>query len=171
MRAGPDTFFRVIRPVATLSLLVVVCLSVAADGGAEAPEVGAAPPEPMRDAHDLFTHRCARCHDGDGTGASLRTTLRALPDFTSVRWHQAHPTAQLEVSILDGKGTHMPAFSGRITRRQARALADYIRNCAPLAEVPDSDQAARDFNNRFRDLQVEFERLRKQFQELRSAAE
>jgi mono/diheme cytochrome c family protein len=144
----------------------ISCLHAIAGDGAETPAANRPAPAGLRAASELFERRCARCHDGDGTGHSLRGTLRTLPDFTSVPWQHERPTAQLEISILDGKGTHMPAFSDRITRKQARALADYVRKFAPLPESANAEQSAYEFQQQFRDLQIEFERLRKRFHDL-----
>jgi cytochrome c553 len=118
-------------------------------------------------AGDLFTKQCARCHNEDGTGVGARKTLPTIPDFTSVCWQQKRSTAQLVASVLEGKGTHMPSFAGKITSEDARQLAAHIRAFNPARPSESEAQASCDFQTRFRELQEEFERLRKQFQDLR----
>jgi cytochrome c oxidase cbb3-type subunit 3 len=86
-----------------------------------------------------------------------------LPDFTLRAWQSGKDSTQLAVSILDGKGTLMPAWRGKLTPEQARDLAAYVRAFGPAdllaAEVPPSE-----FGNRFREL-------RKQWLELDQAAQ
>lgn len=116
-------------------------------------------------ASSLFLWRCARCHDEDGTGSVLRSTIGGLPNFADLPWQRQRSDAQLVVTILEGKGTRMPAFGGRLSRAEARALVGHIRNLAPDPMV-DTGEPARDFQTQFQALQEEFERLRKHFHDL-----
>jgi hypothetical protein len=59
----------------------------------------------------------------------------------------------------------MPAFGGRITRKQARDLVAYIRSLGAPAIKAAADHE-NSFDVQFRELQEEFERLRKQFKDL-----
>src|SRR5262249_19473188 len=139
-------------------------------------------PLPPKSIRRLFESRCLRCHDEDGSGRELRPTLPSVPDFTSPRWHKRRSTAQLAVAILDGKGTRMPAFAGKITQEQARDLAAYIRAmggqrldvskkqpraAVKTTRVKKSVAPEDDFDQRLRKLQDEFEQLRKQLRELK----
>jgi mono/diheme cytochrome c family protein len=117
-----------------------------------------------RKASELFAARCARCHDDNGTGKALRQLTPALPDFSSVRWHRQRSNAQLVVSILEGRGTQMPAFADRVTTGEARDLAEYVRTFAGYSGAGEKSEA--DVYERFRELQEEYERLRKQFYDL-----
>jgi mono/diheme cytochrome c family protein len=138
---------------------------------------------PHKTVARLFEKRCLRCHDGDGSGREMRRTLPDVPDFTNPRWQRERNTTQLVVGILDGKGTRMPAFAGKVSQEQARDLAAYIRSLGAArargarkpAKMATQKTAVRknaaektedDFDGRFRQLQKEFEQLRKQLQEL-----
>jgi mono/diheme cytochrome c family protein len=135
-------------------------------------------PMPHKSALRLYEKRCLRCHDEDGRGREMRRSLPDVPDFTKSRWQKAHSTADLVVGILEGKGTGMPAFGGKITEEEARDLAAYIRSLGPRpakvtrvrAKVAATKTAPKltegDFEKRFRQLEEEFNRLRKQLQEL-----
>jgi mono/diheme cytochrome c family protein len=115
----------------------------------------------------VLQQRCARCHDADGTGRSSRGNLSEIPDFRSHKWQTSRSDAQLRVSILDGKGSHMPAFRGKISDDEARRLVSTIRSLDPTpAARAMADGPADDFERRFRQLQEELNELKKQFREL-----
>jgi mono/diheme cytochrome c family protein len=50
-----------------------------------------------------------------------------IPDFTSRAWQEQRGDAQLAVSILDGRGTLMPAYRDRISGEKVRDLVTYVR--------------------------------------------
>ena len=88
-----------------------------------------------------------------------------IPDFTSRTWQEEVSTPQLAVGILEGKGTLMPAFRGRVDDDQARDLASYIRDFGP-ARAATPVAPASDFDRRFRELQEQWNELQRQLQEL-----
>jgi mono/diheme cytochrome c family protein len=111
--------------------------------------------------------RCSRCHDADGTGRSSSADFREIPDFSNHKWQDSRSDAELLVSILDGKGTHMPGFRGRVADDEARALVASVRSFSQAARVGRADSAApNEFDRRFRELQEELEDLKKQFREV-----
>ena len=61
----------------------------------------------------------------------MRPRMPPIPDFTSAAFQNSHSDARIQISILDGKGTLMPANRGRVTEEQAADLADYIRAFGP----------------------------------------
>jgi mono/diheme cytochrome c family protein len=131
-------------------------------------------PKPPQSSARLYERRCVRCHDDDGSGKEARPTMSEVPDFTNPRWHQQRTNAQLIAGILDGKGSKMPAFAGKVTGKEARDLAAYIRSFGPRqvkasAAKPTRKAAAKaddDFEKRFRELEEEFDRLKKQLEKL-----
>jgi mono/diheme cytochrome c family protein len=120
-------------------------------------------PAPTGTGNDtrLFQRFCAKCHGGDGMGAIMRDSLPRIPDFRNARWQAAHSDAQLLVSVLNGKGTEMPAFRGKLAREQARAVVAVVRGFSSAGPRP-AVAAASDFEEQFRALVAEFERLREQ---------
>jgi mono/diheme cytochrome c family protein len=131
--------------------------------------------KPSRSARPLFQKRCSDCHEIDGTGSNTREILPQMPNFTNRRWQQQRSDAQLLITVLEGKGTQMPPFGGKISKEQARDLVAYIRSfvstrdldtaTVPIQVKKDSD-ADSDFEKRFRQLEEEFDQLRKQLDEL-----
>jgi mono/diheme cytochrome c family protein len=116
-------------------------------------------------ARELYSTRCARCHEADGRGTELHEAVREAPDFTNLRWHLSRSTDELIVSILDGKGTRMPAFGGKLTTAEARDLVVYLRSFAP--ELPTVHRSSPDdFETRFQELEEEFQRLKQQLDEV-----
>jgi mono/diheme cytochrome c family protein len=118
--------------------------------------------------------RCARCHDEDGTGRSARERLAEVPDFSNHRWQASRTDAQLLVSILDGKGKHMPAYRGKLSEKEARDMVAQVRDLDPAQAVRQVDATpaaatADEFERRFKELQEELEDLKKRFRELSAA--
>lgn len=89
--------------------------------------------------------------------------MPTIPDFASRDWQTRANTSELVNSILDGKGTLMPAFRGRVNDEQARDLAAYIRAFGPAPAAP-SEVPTTDFERRFRELQNQWNELQKQLQ-------
>jgi ubiquinol-cytochrome c reductase cytochrome b subunit len=121
--------------------------------------------ERMRAATALYRQYCLICHGTTGSGNEMRASMAAIPDFTSRSWQTNADTAQLINSILDGKGSLMPAFRGRVSEEQAKDLAAYIRAFGPASSRP-SDVPAGDFERRFRELQDQWNELEKQLKSL-----
>jgi mono/diheme cytochrome c family protein len=113
----------------------------------------------------VYQRRCQRCHGPDGRGDGDRENFPELPDFTRHTWQQVHSDPQLVVAILEGKGHHMPAFAGRLSRQQAEDLVAYIRGLDPL-QVRDRKEMDGDFEEKFRQLEKEWQDLRQQFRDL-----
>jgi mono/diheme cytochrome c family protein len=125
--------------------------------------------ERLRSAGVLFREYCIVCHGTDGAGvAAMRVAMPALPDFTRVTFRDQHSNPQLLVSILDGKGTLMPANRGRINEAQARDLVAYIRAFAP-AQVGVTSLPPDEFQQQFDQLQRQWEALERDLQLLRKA--
>jgi mono/diheme cytochrome c family protein len=111
--------------------------------------------------------RCARCHGADGTGKASHGNLDEIPDFSNHKWQVSRSDTQLFVSVLDGKGRHMPSFRGKLSDAEARTLVAAVR---ALDAMPAGRAAARegmdDFERRFGELQEELADLKKQFRDL-----
>jgi mono/diheme cytochrome c family protein len=65
------------------------------------------------------------------------------------------------VSILNGKGSLMPAFHGRVSDDQARDLVAYLRALGPPQRTG-NEAPASDFAKRFEQLQRQWNELEKQ---------
>jgi mono/diheme cytochrome c family protein len=139
-----------------------------ASGGSSASAMASAtPPAEARAAGDLYRRYCQRCHEPDGTGQ--RDRLPEIPNFGDRAWHRSRNDFELAASILDGKGTRMPAFSERLDERQVRHLVAYLRGLGPdgrNSSTPAASRAAEDFEARYRQLKKELDDLQKQFNEL-----
>jgi mono/diheme cytochrome c family protein len=125
--------------------------------------------ERLRGAGVLYREYCIACHGSDGAGvAAMRATLPTLPDFTRTSFRDQHSDPQLLVSILDGKGTLMPANRGRLTERQARDLVMFVRAFA-LVEAGTVANAPDQFQQQFDQLLRQWEALDREFRLLRQA--
>jgi mono/diheme cytochrome c family protein len=90
----------------------------------------------------IFRQYCIVCHGVDGKGTQMRPVLPPIPDFTSPPFHKEHTDVQLMISILEGKGTLMPANRGRVTEDQVGDLVAFVRSFGPQSAVAQSRPAA-----------------------------
>ncbi len=118
----------------------------------------------IRAASVLYREYCLTCHGPDGRGTEIRSRMPDIPDFTARAWQEAHTNAQLSVSVLNGKGTLMPAFAGRLSDDRVRDLVAYVRAFGPVP-APLSEAPANEFEQRFRQLEEQWNRLHKELQE------
>jgi mono/diheme cytochrome c family protein len=79
------------------------------------------------DSKALYGKHCQKCHGADGAGTEGRMTFADIPDFTSKTWQMKKTDAQLEVSILEGKGVGMPPFSEKLGEEQVKTLRKVVR--------------------------------------------
>jgi len=136
----------------------VVALESHEAGKPGAPGSGTSP----RGAAVVFREYCMVCHNTDGTGVpAMRAALPPLPDFTKPAFHKEHTDTQLLVSILDGKGTLMPANRGRINDAQARELVAYVRTFGPAGTTGPAAAPASDFQKQMEELQRQLKGLQK----------
>jgi ubiquinol-cytochrome c reductase cytochrome b subunit len=122
--------------------------------------------ERTRAATALYRQYCLSCHGADGMGSEMRASMPTIPDFQSRTWQEGLNNAQLAISILDGKGTLMPAFRGRLSESGAQDLTAYVRAFGPVRKKPPEPDAG-DFEKRFRQLQEEWDELQSQMRAMR----
>jgi mono/diheme cytochrome c family protein len=115
----------------------------------------------------IFQQYCIVCHGPDGTGSIMRPSMPPIPDFTNPVFHQEHSDAQIRVSILDGKGTLMPANRGRVTEEQAGDLVAYIRAFGPKSFVAKRQVSDSDFDKSFRKLEEQWNDLQRELQRIK----
>jgi len=120
-------------------------------------------------ATGLYRQYCLSCHGPDGRGSEMRPGMSTIPDFSSGTWQEGVSAAQLTASVLDGKGTLMPAFRGRVSDDQTQDLVAYARAFGP-AGAPTPEAPPDDFQKRFAEVQAHWRELQRQFQQLSKPA-
>jgi len=119
----------------------------------------------IRIGANIFQQFCLVCHGPDGTGSMMRPRMPPIPDFTSTAFQNSHSDARIRISILEGKGTLMPANRGRVTDEQAADLADYIRAFGPTRTVAVGTQPSdTEFEKAIRQLEEQWNSLERQLQ-------
>ena len=88
------------------------------------------PPLTPLAAGQLFRDFCMACHNADGRGTPLRAAVPEIPDFTSVAWQKSHSDAELQHSILEGKGKFMLPMKSKVGVAGAKELVAYVRKFA-----------------------------------------
>jgi mono/diheme cytochrome c family protein len=125
------------------------------------------PTSSWRTERAIFQRSCQICHGSDGRGSSNGSRLAGVPDFTNRSWQASRSPAQLEASILEGKGQRMPGFRDKLGAGQAVALVSFVRSFASTSAQPQPPAApSGDFDRRLSRLQREFEELRRAYRNL-----
>jgi mono/diheme cytochrome c family protein len=116
----------------------------------------------IRVGASIFRQYCIVCHGTDGKGTAMRPVLPPIPDFTTTAFQKEHTDVQIQVSILDGKGTMMPANRGRVTEEQAGDLVAFIRAFGaggPQAVISKPQASDSEFEKKFRQLEEQWNAL------------
>jgi mono/diheme cytochrome c family protein len=131
-----------------------------------APQPMSAPVNPQAEAgRGLFRRFCAACHGSDGHGSAMRDQVPSIPDFTAVAWQQRRSDPQITTIILEGKGTAMPTFRGKLDQAQLRNLLAHLRTFAPIP-MSATKKPPTDFEQRFQQLTKEMDDLKRQYRDL-----
>ncbi len=69
----------------------------------------------------VYADHCAKCHGENGTPKPI---AKRSPRFTDPGWKP--PVDEIEATIASGKGKVMPAYNGRLSAEQIRAVAEYL---------------------------------------------
>ena len=103
------------RPCAFLGIAFLACIALPARLTAEA----APTPEQIDQGREVYEDNCQTCHGRDMISPGLVTfDLRKFPKDDPGRFRG---------SVLDGKGTAMPSFRGRIGDEDVDLLWAYVR--------------------------------------------
>jgi len=113
----------------------------------------------------VFQRFCVACHGADGQGSALRAQMPAIPDFASSVWQQRRSDSQVTTTILEGKGTAMPTFRGKLDEEEVRNLLAHLRTLAPISTSATKEPPT-DFKQRFQRLQQEMDNLNRQYRAL-----
>jgi mono/diheme cytochrome c family protein len=119
----------------------------------------------IRAGASLFQQFCIICHGPDGTGDFSRSRLPPIPNFTDPAWQLKKEDVEILVSIMDGKGTLMPANSDKLTREQGQQLVAFVRSFGPPRPPGPLEQS--DFEKMLRQLQLQFDRYEREIQKLK----
>jgi hypothetical protein len=99
----------------------------------------------------------------------MRPSFRSIPDFTSKAWHAQRTEGGLKISILEGKGSAMPSFEGRLDASRASRLVAYVRSFAGLS-ASSGPAPLSDFDDRFQKMMLELEELKRDYRTLSSSS-
>jgi mono/diheme cytochrome c family protein len=121
----------------------------------------------IRIGANIFRQYCIVCHGPDGTGALMRQSMPPIPDFTGEAFHKQHSDFQIRSSILDGKGTLMPANRGRVTEEEAGDLVAYVRAFGPASFRVQPATSDTEFDKAYRQLEQQMEELDRELKKLK----
>ncbi|MEW6212671.1 MAG: c-type cytochrome [Acidobacteriota bacterium] len=82
--------------------------------------------EPNRSGAALYTaQKCGGCHGPDGKGK-----IKGVPDFSDAAWQKKTSDAAMTEQIKKGKLPKMPAYEGKLSDAEIKALIGFIRSFA-----------------------------------------
>ena len=90
-----------------------------------------------------------------------------IPDFTNPEWHRGRQDSELLVSIMEGKGTFMPANNMRITRDQAKDLVALVRSFGGISSSLQAPTTNIEFEQSMRRLQQQYDQLEGELKKLK----
>ena len=101
----------------------LLALALAGTGCEKKAEAGPA------QGRELFTNTCVRCHGADGKGGLPVFDGGPSPrNFTDHTFQNSRTDEQIKLTIVNGKGTGMPAFGPVFNDAQLTALVAYVRS-------------------------------------------
>jgi mono/diheme cytochrome c family protein len=115
----------------------------------------------------IFNQFCLVCHGADATGRLMRPAMPPIPDFTNPEWHRGRQDSELLVSIMEGKGTFMPANNMRITRDQAKDLVALVRSFGGISSSLQAPTTNIEFEQSMRRLQQQYDQLEGELKKLK----
>ena len=103
---------------------------------ASPPPLTAPAPAPTRVGmapEQMYRAICIACHDVDGKGTLVRKAMPTIPDFTDLKWHASRTDADLQNSILVGKGQLMLAMKDKLDlgHTDVKDMVAFIRAFRP----------------------------------------
>lgn len=118
----------------------------------------------IRAGAGIFRESCVACHGADGMGIKSRPQMPGIPDFTNPAWQTRQSDRGLATSIMDGKGSLMPAYRGRITDSQARDIVAYLRFFGPRTAPTKGPGSESELKKSLRALEQRFDELESMLQ-------
>lgn len=80
----------------------------------------------------LFASNCARCHGMDGVGmAPLLAGSPSPRNFRDPEFQRTRTDEQIKMTIVNGRGTGMPAFGPAFDDAKLTALVAHVRSFDP----------------------------------------
>jgi mono/diheme cytochrome c family protein len=115
------------QPAAVVALAPTVTTPAAAPATVRAPARVGMPPA------QLYRAICQACHDTDGRGSIVRKAMPAIPDLTDGNWQASRSDADLQHSILEGKGQLMLPMKDKfaLARTDPKEMVAFIRGFQP----------------------------------------
>ena len=107
--------------VALLPLLVSGALALAGAGCEKKTDAA--------QGRELFASTCSRCHGPDGNGGAALFDGGPSPrNFRDHAFQKDRTDEQIKLTIMNGKGTGMPAFGATFTEAQLYARVKHVRS-------------------------------------------
>lgn len=74
----------------------------------------------------VYQAKCAVCHGKDGRGTAI-WKAKGQPDMTVAEWQKSRTDSQIGEIIRSGKGKFMPAWKGKLSEEDVKALVERVR--------------------------------------------
>lgn len=111
------------------SLVPLAAMSLALSAALLAAVAGCEKKADAAEGRDLFASTCARCHGAGGAGGLALFDGGPSPrNFRDHAFQKDRTDEQIKLTIMNGKGTGMPAFGATFTEKQLYALVAHVRS-------------------------------------------
>lgn len=85
---------------------------------------GDADAEAITRAAPIYAAQCAFCHGSEGLG----DRTQGAPDLTDAEWLYGGEASEIYDTIYNARNSHMPAWSGRLSEAEIKALSVYVHS-------------------------------------------
>jgi mono/diheme cytochrome c family protein len=81
----------------------------------------------------LYRAICMACHDADGRGAIVRKAMPTIPDLSDPKWQATRTDAELQHSMLEGKGQFMLPMKDKfaLAHTDPKDMVAFMRSFQP----------------------------------------
>lgn len=83
----------------------------------------------VRPAPQLYRRYCVSCHGSDGRAKTSKGKYSHARDLTEAQWHDDVSDERIFNSIMNGRNVrgNMPAFSNKLSQKEAESLVNFVR--------------------------------------------
>jgi mono/diheme cytochrome c family protein len=124
----------------------------------------------LKAVSEFYKANCFSCHGMDGIGTLVRPLMPTIPDLASRQWQVSRTDGQVKTSILEGKGTLMPPYAGKVATELIPELVSFVRGFGPpdlLTKGSKRAAPATGADDKLRALRAQFDQVEKELRELK----
>ena len=119
------------RFIKQLTVLIVVGLFVVVWLGGSKPASSAMrsdnSAQGTRSAAAIYKSMCASCHGKDGRAKTFKAKFNSARNLTDASWQERVTNERIFNSIMNGRGSKMPAYGKKLSEAEIESLVAHVR--------------------------------------------